>query len=361
MKQSSRLLAAVLAVAAISTYAAADGLGVGSPAPPIKVAKWIKGKPIDLKNGKVHVVEFWATWCGPCKDSIPHLTELAKKYKGKVEFLGVSAFEEQNPTDNSFLPKVESYVKEMGASMDYVVAADGFDGTMGKTWMQAANQPGIPTAFVVDKDANIVWIGHPMDGLDEVLGKVVAGKYDVAAAKAEAEAKAAKAQQMQELIRPFEAAMQTGDNKGAVFALDEIIEKMPEMEEGLAVTKFTLMLKYDEAGAQAYGAKLADGLFAANGNMLNTIAWTIIDPEAPLKKPNLELALRVAEKAVKALKEQDAYSMDTLALAQFKLGKKKEAIATATKALALADKAKGFDPDVRKEIADRLAQFKKAG
>ena len=70
-------------------------LKVGDAAPQLKVAKWVKGTPItNLKDGKIHVVEFWATWCGPCRVSIPHLTELAAKYKGKVDFVGVDSFEQ---------------------------------------------------------------------------------------------------------------------------------------------------------------------------------------------------------------------------------------------------------------------------
>lgn len=72
-------------------------LKVGDPAPPVKVFKWVKGNPVEsFEKDKVYVMEFWATWCGPCKAAMPHLSEMARKYAGKVTFTGVDIWEKKD-------------------------------------------------------------------------------------------------------------------------------------------------------------------------------------------------------------------------------------------------------------------------
>ena len=113
---------------------------------------WIKGGPVSITPGNVYVVEFWATWCGPCRVSIPHLTELQKKYKD-VTFVGVS----DEPPDVT-----TPFVKAMGNRMNYNVASDT-RGDVYRGYMGAFRQDGIPTAFVVNAAGKVVWFGHPMD------------------------------------------------------------------------------------------------------------------------------------------------------------------------------------------------------
>lgn len=138
----------------------------GDEAAPLKIKEWIKGQPVDVKDGKnVYVVEFWATWCPPCRVSIPHLTQLQKRFKDKgVVVVGIS----DEPA-----AKVKPFVTRMGAKMDYTVACDDARQTFAQ-YMEAYRHDGIPTAFIVDKSGKVVWDGHPMAGLDKAIEAVLA-------------------------------------------------------------------------------------------------------------------------------------------------------------------------------------------
>jgi thiol-disulfide isomerase/thioredoxin len=138
---------------------------LGDAAYPLTALTWVKGDPVTFSPGKVYVVEFWATWCPPCRKSIPHLTALQKKHKDRVVFVGVST---EEPS------VVKPFVESQGDNMDYTVAIDP-TGAVSKGYMTAFGQGGIPTAFVVDAAGKIVWLGHPLGGLDAVLDQVLAG------------------------------------------------------------------------------------------------------------------------------------------------------------------------------------------
>ncbi|MEO6597635.1 MAG: TlpA disulfide reductase family protein, partial [Planctomycetota bacterium] len=151
---------------------AAQDLTAGMPAPPLHINKWLKGEPVAaFAKDRVYVVEFWATWCGPCIDGMPHLSEVQKKNKDRLTVIGVTSEDEHNT-----LAAAEAMVKSKGESMGYTVAWDD-GGKTNAAWFEASGQDGIPCAFVVDGKGVLVWIGHPQ-WLDVVLPDVLAGKGD---------------------------------------------------------------------------------------------------------------------------------------------------------------------------------------
>lgn len=269
----------------------------GVPAPLLKVARWIKGEPIErLEPGKIYVVEFWATWCGPCKTSIPHLTELAHKYPEEIAVIGVSIGERPaENTDEAIAALVENYVKEMGEKMDYHVATDGIERTMANTWMTAAERGGIPCAFIVDKGGKVAWIGHPMT-MDDVLAQVVAGTFDIEAEARRQEAERRLAQEHAKLEAPIRAALAANDNQAVVDAVNAALAVQPDMESGLMAVKLTALLEMDEPAAFAYLKTLLD-----NGSIDETPHYAInaalLMRQMPdLKDPNYTLVVKAMER-----------------------------------------------------------------
>jgi thiol-disulfide isomerase/thioredoxin len=139
-------------------------LDEGDEAPKLEIDTWVKGKKVEeFEEGTVYVVEFWATWCGPCVASIPKLTDLQKKYRQDLVIIGVAASERSQATNrDDRLRNLETFVKGKGKQMDYRVAYDA-DREMWRPWMDASGNSGIPTSFVIDHEGTIAWIGHPAD------------------------------------------------------------------------------------------------------------------------------------------------------------------------------------------------------
>jgi thiol-disulfide isomerase/thioredoxin len=219
-------------------------LGIGSPAPALDIEHWIQDgngffKPVKkFEDGKVYVVEFWATWCGPCIGSMPHLAELQQKYRGRgVQIISIS---DETPEEvNTLLEKENPDVGKTFAEITsaYSLTTDP-DGSSHKDYMEAAKQQGIPTSFIVGKTGQIEWIGHPME-LDEPLAAVVAGSWDREAFK---QAQLAKAE--------FENAMQrismlAGAEKyaDAIKLADEQLKKVEDDQAREELTRMRNSLK----------------------------------------------------------------------------------------------------------------------
>ena len=71
-----------------------NNLKVGSPAPGLNIDEWVKGE-FNPSDAEVYVLEFWATWCAPCRKSIPHLTQLQEEYElDGLKIVGISTDED---------------------------------------------------------------------------------------------------------------------------------------------------------------------------------------------------------------------------------------------------------------------------
>jgi thiol-disulfide isomerase/thioredoxin len=353
-----RILAlAIGAVLALGGRAAAEVLSVGDPAPKLEVKEFVKGENVpSLEKGKVYVVEFWATWCGPCRTSIPHLTELQKKNKDAI-FIGVSVWEQDQA-------KVQPFVKEMGDKMDYRVALDdvgegkGNDGKMAKNWMQAAQADGIPTAFIVDRGGMVAWIGHPMQ-MEKPLEQILSGKWDLAKASADYKAEKARAAKFRALIPKLGAADGSKDYKTIVALVDEALKDDPEFEKNFGmilgnVKLNALVMMGDADKTVQYGKQIVEKLDQPQA--LNDIAWTLVEKPSDMANPKLmKFALEVALKANKLAEDKDGAILDTLAKAYYENGQFAKALETQERAVKLV---KGTPQENDKGIQKRLELYK---
>jgi len=149
-------------------------LKAGDPAPKLNCGEWIQGNPVaEFAKDSAYLIEFWATWCGPCVAGIPDLNAIHLKFKDKgLVVIG------QNVEGKDQTP-VKAFVEKMADGMTYPVALDHTSGpeqgSMRHSWLDAAGLNHIPAAFLVGKDARIAWLGHPNDLTEKMIEEVLAG------------------------------------------------------------------------------------------------------------------------------------------------------------------------------------------
>lgn len=343
---------------------------VGDPAPPLAVKEFVKGEPVkEFAKGKVYVIEFWATWCGPCIKSIPHVTELQAKHKDAV-FIGVDVMESADDA-------VKAFVKKMGAKMEYRVAIDALDakaddpesGVMAKTWLEASYQEGIPASFIVDQAGKVAWIGHPME-LDEPLDKIIAGKWDLAAAAKEFKAEIELTRATKMLTEDVDAALEAGDHAKVVKLIDAAVAKHEELEFQFGAQKFNAMLgiEKERSAALGYGKRLIEKVGKEDPNILYNVTNALLTDEddKPLDKLDAatgKLAIQAATQLVKVLTELEGIGNDDrsivtelLAQAHFATGNVKEAVAAQQQAIKLA---KGTEREKDSSLAEKLKKYEK--
>jgi len=113
------------------------------PAPDFQLTG-LDGKPLTLagSKGKVVLLNFWATWCGPCLAEIPDLVELQKKYKDRLQILGLVV-------DDEDLDAIKKFAARFGINYPVALATSDIR-------IQYGGIPALPTSFVLDSEGRVV-------------------------------------------------------------------------------------------------------------------------------------------------------------------------------------------------------------
>ncbi len=345
-------LFALAATTATAQPADVKPLTIGDEAPRIDISHWLKGEQVDeLEDGQVYVIEFWATWCGPCRASMPHLSELQKQYGDEVKIIGIS--DEALPTVVGFLTR-EDGDQLWYDKINYTLTTDP-DRSVMTDYFRAAGQRGIPTAFIVGGEGHVEWIGHPMR-MDEPLAAVVAGNWDRAAFKAEFEAQMEAERIRQEFSLQLRQARQQEDWQRVADLLEEAIARDEEQFGYLRTEQaLTLITKLDQADKGVDLLRERAEAHWDDAMQLNAIAWSLVDDTGISDRDVLKFAMKVAERAAKLTDEQDAAILDTLARVHFEMGDVRKAIKVQEQAIEQAEAG-----PMKQQLQEVLERYKDA-
>jgi hypothetical protein len=298
----------------------------------------------------------------------------------------------------------------MGEKMDYTVACDANRQTS-DGYMKAFGKNGIPQAFVVDREGNIAWEGHPMGDLEKALerlasvpGKKAAAPEDQKRADALRKLRAyadlagtgaaqdklapletelmaldrelgglekgrkldlaaiRRAARFQTLARDYQRAAAAGRSEAELAQIEK--DATPFAPPGFKFSDLRVAFGLQRLFQDYYRAVSGNGDAATvaelgrkmelaqsdDAELLNEAAWTLLT-DAKIKKRDVKLALKLAESAVKVSGGKDAAVLDTYARALFDNGQPADAVAQQKRAISLAD------ADKKAELAATLKEY----
>lgn len=280
-------------------------LAIGAPAPQFLPSSWLRGEPLtEFTPGVVYVVEFWATWCGPCLQSMPHLAQLQRQYGTQVRVIGVTD-ESQEILEAFLSEKARGFENTWSELLTYSLAVDSTR-QLNSTWMEASGQQSIPCAFIVGKSGNIEWIGHPL-AIDEPLQSVVSDTWDLTTAR-----EAMIAQQK------MKTALDRGDLENAIQSAESLTTLFPDSFDH-AMTRLELLMRSNRLADANAVATTTLAICRSNPESLNSLAWLMVTG-TDSTEIDLTIAHEAASLANKLQQGRDSSILDTLARVTARMG-----------------------------------------
>ncbi len=353
----------------LAPLAHAQSLRLGDTAPELRVSRWLRAEPIrGFEHGKVYVVELNGTWSPTFPGTMVFLSDLQTRYKDRgVSVVGVCVRESGRHAAETFLA---------GSPVEacYAIAADDVPpppmgtpdnrawaerGAMSVNWLKAAGRSAVPTAFIIDREGRIAWIGNtlaPRGELEAALTRVLSEGLTPEQSLALSLEYQARDQREKETDARWRRELADGKPRDALAIIDQLIALdpaywLPERTPD----KFNILLTQagDAAGARALAVSALEGALNDAWKPLHEMAWTLLTAPA-IPDRDLDLALRLAARADELTQHQQPDVLDTLAQAWFAKGDFDKAIALQTSVVAIQRRAVEAAPG--KEPPTRLLQ-----
>jgi thiol-disulfide isomerase/thioredoxin len=350
MKNGTRLWIVTL-VLWVCTAARAD-VNVGDT-PKLEISSLSHGtvRLSDLK-GKLVLVDFWATWCGPCMDEAPHMVQINQKYAPKgLRIVGISLDDAPAP--------VQRVIKEKSFTWPQFVDVNG---RIAQQW----GVNGIPHVFLIGPAGDVIWEGHPAQ-LDKPLESAFIKNPPVLVDPkilADAKATVERATSALSAGSPAEAMKLLADVPPAALKDETLAKSVTQLQQKLSAAADAMLAevdpliadkKYDQAATKLRALSTGLAGFPAGAKAKQKLSELMSKPEA---RQQIQEAERIekANQALAAAQKLQADKQDEPAYARFKSITKEFAGTAAATTAAEAVAAYESDPAFMEKLAGKQSQ-----
>ena len=348
-------------------------------APALKLSKWLMNGPVKIEfdkkdkdaDKKLFAIVFWGTWSSPCRDAIPLLSYLQKKYRDKgLKIIAVTREDEGTVT---------KFIEANLTALSFGIVLD--DQSI-STLTYMGESRIFPKVFIIGNGNQLIWSGEAID-LPTVLDKFYTGRFNLSKqreiSKLTQELQIAMMQSKNDMVRSIaQRILEIDPEDGFAFRTtmfayesdektDEAMQFLSKMiKDNPKIARFNFIKIDFIARYPAFSKELlptAEAFlinFANSPDELNNLAWALAD-RFPYLPGTLEIAWKAADKACKAVEkngsdEQKSACFNTMALIYYKCGMLQQAIDTQKKVSALLKD----NTAVQKNSAASLAYYESA-